>query len=89
MMSRHIYDTKGIRVVVGWDPPLQSFFVQRGVINVETGEWFDDSEPSLWLGTRYAEISSIQDMVDIDRGYQLGLSPELFKILMEDGRNDL
>lgn len=88
-MSRHVYDVDDVRIVVGWDPPLQTFFVQQGVIDPATNEWVDDSEPNLWLGTRFGEISNIQDLVDIDWGYQLGLSPETFKVLTEDGRNDV
>lgn len=89
-MSRHVFDNlDGVRTVVGWDPPMQTFFVQKGIFNIDSDEWIDDSEPNLWLGTRHGEISNVQSLIEINSGYELGITPEVLKALVYEARNDL
>jgi len=54
-MSRHELGlSRGRRIVIGWDPPLQTFFLQvhnaRGV--------------QVWLGCMFGEISTVAELLD-------------------------
>lgn len=54
-MSRHgITLPNGAELVVGWDPPLRTYFavVDDGI----------DDEPRLWIGTTREEITSVDDL---------------------------
>ena len=85
-MSRHIFTMNGIRTVVGWDPPLRTFYIQRGVGDTE-GFWAEG--PWLWLGTNYQEITDIQEVVELNREYKFGFTDTLIWALHEDQDNNL
>ncbi|EAT07461.1 hypothetical protein SKA58_19560 [Sphingomonas sp. SKA58] len=56
-MSRHIYSAGDISIIViGWDEPLQTFYLQ-----------FDEGaeQPSLWEGTRERQHPSPDRLVTI------------------------
>jgi hypothetical protein len=50
-MSRHDFENGPVRVSIGWDAPLASFFLQ-----IWTGEEkVEDEGPSIWLGAYYGD----------------------------------
>lgn len=52
-MSRHELTAPGIEAIVGWDPPLNTFFAQ---VWDTTREEDDPSAELLWIGCSPAEI---------------------------------
>ena len=56
-MSRHRIAERPREVIVGWDPPLQTFFLQ-----VCDSENDDEEEVVLWLGMTSGEIRSVVDL---------------------------
>jgi hypothetical protein len=60
-MSRYVLPAhdRTLRVTVGWDPPLQTFFGQ--VVRPATAPHADDTLVA-WLGTRAQEISSVAQL---------------------------
>jgi len=56
-MSRHRIAEKPRKVIVGWDPPLQTFFLQ-----VCDSENDDEEEVVLWLGGISGEIRTVADL---------------------------
>lgn len=51
-MSRHLVrDDEQYKVVVGWDPPLQTFFAQVHDLSKD-----EEERIILWLGTRPDEL---------------------------------
>lgn len=81
-MSRHVFENGAIRTVVGWDPPMQTFYVQHGPI-LPNGEWLSD-EPKLWIGTAWQELHSIGQLVSLNDDYQLGLSKDIIEVIELD-----
>lgn len=57
-MSRHVVEGDGIEVVVGWDPPLQSFFYQ--LFDLRRSR----DEPELWSGAGPAHEPESGPMLD-------------------------
>jgi hypothetical protein len=64
-VSRHtIRQDEQYEVVVGWDRPLQTYFVQ--VFDVRRSE--DDERPlELWEGTEFQQIPSAYQLVELVR----------------------
>ena len=60
-MSRHLLPAHDptLRVTVGWDPPLQTFFGQ--VVRPATAPYADDTLV-VWIGTRAQEIASVAQL---------------------------
>ena len=81
-MSRHELDGRepGTRIVVGWDPPLLTYFV-----HVFDGR--ADEGPSVWLG---GAQSWLRDLADLRRAVQpfTDLPDELAHRLQEDRDED-
>ena len=52
--------------MVGWDPPLQTFFGQVYKVDEEDERVEEDKDGNdgmiLWVGTRHAEIQSVDDL---------------------------
>ena len=48
--------------VVGYDPPLRTFFAQVLPIIAENEDNLKDFEPILWLGTSVERISSVDSL---------------------------
>lgn len=64
--------------VVGWDPPLQSFFVI-----VRDGD--PDHEPSVWLGCSPRELYQLEDLLRVAPAQvRVQLTPELQRALYAD-----
>jgi hypothetical protein len=63
-MSRHILTAKdpALRVVVGWDPPLATFFLQVEDLRKEDDE---DEDPMVaWLGFEPDEIPTVEALAE-------------------------
>ena len=60
-MSRYVLlaHDRTLRVTVGWDPPLQTFFGQ--VVRPATAPYADDTLV-VWIGTRAQEIASVAQL---------------------------
>jgi hypothetical protein len=82
-MSRHVFDYENTRTVVGWDPPLQTFFIQHGPID-QNKNWFGDEGPALWLGTKPREISNIGQVAYLNDEYTLGIGDSRVMKKLED-----
>lgn len=56
-MSRCVLDNEetGHEVVIGWDPGLNTFFIQVTKFGMD--------DPTLWLGTRPGEFSSPEGLI--------------------------
>lgn len=54
-MSQHDFGANGVRLTIGWDAPLATFFLK-----IWTGEDTDDEDagPAIWLGGYYGEAPS-------------------------------
>ena len=87
-MSRHqieAFDPLN-KVIVGWDPPLQTFFVQ--VIDRKAEEAGDDDEKFvLWEGCSMREIGELDDLADVLR-HHAELTPEIRTALGADKDED-
>jgi hypothetical protein len=81
-MSRHQLSSRNPRfeVFVGWDPPLQSYFLQ--VYDLEAAP---DTQPGIWRGA--LEKLSFAELVAALPSYA-PLSHEMASLLVEDGRFD-
>ncbi|WKA31625.1 hypothetical protein [Bradyrhizobium roseum] len=86
-MSRHeieAFDPLN-KVIVGWDPPLQTFFVQVIVRKAEeAGD--DDEKLVLWEGCSMREIQDVDDLGDILR-HHAELTPEI-RLTLDENRNE-
>lgn len=61
-MSRHEIRPRdpGHKVIVGWDPPLQTFYAQ--VINRRSEKRHSDPKFILWLGCQMNEFPDIESL---------------------------
>lgn len=75
-MSRHEIPGKdpNHKVIVGWDHPLLTFFVQ--VIDRRKEQAGDDEYMVLWSGTRPRELYEVDDLVREARQF-VRLSPQM------------
>ena len=56
-MSRHEFEQPGVKVVIGWDAPLATFYLQvwsDALVTAEMDEG-DRESPQIWFGMEYAE----------------------------------
>jgi len=81
-MSRHDLAPSNPRhlVVVGWDPPLQTFFGQ--VLDTATGDGEDDIEV-VWIGTRFGEILDPMTVIAAVRPFA-AIPDGLLQVLQRD-----
>lgn len=56
-MSRHYISRNPLEIVVGWDAPLETFFLQ--ILNLTKDE---EEELVLWLGTQPGELPTVADL---------------------------
>lgn len=83
-MSRYRLSEDPLEIVVGWDTPLQTFFLQ--ILDPAKDE---EEEIILWLGMRPSELPTI---TDLDRALDdhaaltsgVALTPELRRRLEEE-----
>ena len=82
-MSRYeIQDSRGRDAVVGWDPPLQTFFLQGDFIGEDGRE---REVPGIWIGGFPEEISTVETLSDvIHEKLGVDLPPTLRDQLMQD-----
>lgn len=77
-MSRHTIELgRGRRLVVGWDPPLQTFYAQEH-------DGPEDGAPTMWIGT---DLHALYDLGDLERALGArasALTPELAVALERD-----
>ncbi len=79
-MSRHEFEEGDVRLAIGWDAPLATFFLQ-----VWTGEEADEDEgPSIWLGGSYAEAPSPDPLVAVARRHLAALPDAIVRQLFVD-----
>jgi len=87
-MSRHeVVDEQGAWVF-GWDPPLQSFFLQRYVFNTEDeapGIW---SGPAIWLGAdKETHMPKVSDLMVAAEKHGFDLKPPMRKLCFNDKKD--
>lgn len=58
-MSRHEINTETIRAIVGWDQPLNSYFVQ---VWDRTKHEDDPAAELVWIGCGYQEITDLDEV---------------------------
>jgi hypothetical protein len=76
-MSQYSFRAGRHEIVVGWDNPLETFFVQVW------DESADEDDPVLWAGARPGEVASVEALAELVRPY--GEVPdELLGRLRED-----
>ncbi len=66
-------------VRVGWDPPLQTFFIQVHDSRVP----HDEESVVHWQGCGYAELPTIESLAEAGRGYTT-VPEQLHLTLQED-----
>ena len=85
-MSQHIVPLDSTtEAVVGWDPPMETFFAQIYKID-ETGERIsaEDNGTILWIGTRSREIYELETLIGLLATYKLRLDRKLQADLYAD-----
>lgn len=82
-MSRHEIPAHGVahKVIVGWDRPLLTYFVQ--VIDRQAEREDSDKRIVLWKGTRPREIYEIDQLANLVRPYA-DLTPKMRSTLYGD-----
>ena len=79
-MSRHEFEHDGVRLAIGWDRPLATFF-----LTVWTGAETDEEDgPSLWLGTSYGEEPSPEPLLVVARRHLPNLPDTIGRQLRVD-----
>lgn len=79
-MSRHDFEDDRVRLTIGWDAPLATFFLQ-----VWTGEEADEDDgPAIWLGTNYAEAPSPDPLIAVARRHVPALPDAMIRQLFVD-----
>lgn len=84
-MSRH--DLPGLnpdhRVVVGWDPPLRTFFAQVIDVAKEKADEEDEDPVLVWAGASAPWLRTVDDVVTVMDGWAT-ISTELQATLQAD-----
>ena len=76
-MSQYSFRAAGHEIIVGWDNPLETFFVQVW------DESSDADDPVLWAGTKPKEVASVEALAALVRPYG-EISDRLLMQLRED-----
>jgi hypothetical protein len=80
-MSRYTQIEGSIETTLGWDPPLDTFFL----IQKDIGKEDEENEYIIcWKGMKYQEISTIDKFKSICEQHQVVLSKELEEALIRD-----
>lgn len=61
-MSQYSFRVERREFILGWDNPLQTFFVQ-------VWEDSDQDDPVLWAGTSPDEVASVETLAELMRPY--------------------
>lgn len=80
-MSQHDFGANGVRLTIGWDTPLATFFLK-----IWTGEDTDDEDagPAIWLGGYYGEAPSPVPLLVVARRHVPDLPGTLHRQLTDD-----
>lgn len=78
-MSQHVIEDDQYRWLVGWDPPLLTYFMQKHDKAVDP-----DDNPVVWLGARPAEIYEVEDLVRSAKKHGLDIPVETARALYLD-----
>lgn len=62
-MSRYSFQVDGREIIVGWDKPLMTFFVQVWV------DAEDEDAPVFWVGAKPEEVASVEALSECVRPY--------------------
>jgi hypothetical protein len=76
-MSQYSFWGNGLEFVVGWDNPLETFFVQVWDRSSES------DDPLLWAGAKPGEVATVEALVALVRHYG-EIPDELLMQLRED-----
>src|SRR4051794_11726297 len=70
-MSRYTFEGKevDIEIVVGWDNPLQTFFVQVWNQEESKDPYCGIDEPAFWAGATTGEVRTLEDLLDLVESY--------------------
>ena len=81
-MSRHAVPARdpSLQAVVGWDPPLMTFFGQVSRIGHEDD---DEEGPVLWVGTSWRELCTLRDL-ECAMQPHVDLGPAIYATLQDD-----
>jgi hypothetical protein len=86
-MSRHtltpLDGKENLTVVVGWDPPLRTYFAQVMDFTAENEDADDEQIDHLWIGTDWDEIQQPGQVLDAVRPYAT-VPADLAAALFED-----
>jgi hypothetical protein len=83
-MSRHWFTVEPhLKVIVGWDPPLQTFFGQVHDLQPQD----PDDNPVLWVGAGPPQLISVAELEEALKDY-CTISPELRATLEADEAAD-
>lgn len=79
-MSRHEFQHDPVRVAIGWDAPLATFYLQ-----VWTGREADEDDgPAIWLGTAYGEAPDPEPLIAIARQHLASMPTTIGRQLRVD-----
>lgn len=82
-MSRYVVQKNSeLEIVVGYDNPLQTFFIQ--VIDVVKDKADEDDCIKFWAGVTPGEINDIQTLEQTLKPYLENLSPDIKERLRQD-----
>lgn len=84
-MSRYVIPVMAPAMsgIVGWDPPLQTFFAQITATPLGTEASLEEPYFYVWVGTSYAEVCCLAELEVAIRPFAT-LSQEMCEQLLQD-----
>jgi hypothetical protein len=79
VMSRHVFESDGREVVVGWDMPLMTYYLQIHLPNVD-----EDENPVVWYGTNPSELYTLTDLEGCLHLHSIKVPKGLEQVLYRD-----
>jgi len=83
-MSQHVFEVNtGVECLVGWDPPMQTFFAQVYKVD-EDGERIDAEEGGtiIWVGRVNSEIRTVRELAMLIELHAI-IPLEIYEALLE------
>ncbi|MCP1551595.1 MULTISPECIES: hypothetical protein [Methylorubrum] len=76
----------GVRLAIGWDAPLSTFYLQVWSEALQTAEMDEEEResPQIWFGTEYAEQLSPGLLVSVARQHLPSLPVDIEAALLRD-----
>ena len=81
-MSRYEIEKGSTKYIFGWDPPLQTYFLQVKALTLP-----EDDQIKIWLGTSLREILEVDELVRVTEIQGLEIGHRLEMDLYEDKDN--